>query len=163
MSDRLVVLTDANSGERRCINVAHVLTFKPSGNWTLITFANGDTSVVVEPFDNVVNSLLADQPDSAEHREPEIEMVEQVTIEQGRAFANLFVERARQTEIPDEAFSAARVMTWPEGNAEGQARFNAILDAIHARFWKAIREPMAKAFVDAANRVIKARQRSSAR
>lgn len=149
----VVVLTDANSGEQKCINVAHVLTFKPSGNWTLITFVNGDTLVVREHFGDVVNTLLPDRHDATEHRQPEIEMVGQVTIEQGRTFADSFIERARESEVPDEAFSAARVMRWPDDNTAAQARSDAILDDILGRFWTEVREPVAEAFVEAANRV----------
>lgn len=93
--------------------------------------------------------------DRTEERLPKIEMVEQVTIEQGRTFADSFIERARQSEVPDDAFSAARVMTWPDDNAGAQARFSAIMDDILGRFWTEVREPVAEAFVEAANQVIR--------
>jgi hypothetical protein len=85
----------------------------------------------------------------------ELSIVAIVTTEQGRAFADLFVERARQTEIPDEAFAAAHVMTWPYDNPEAQVRFDAIMSDILAGFWTAIREPVAEAFVEAANYVVR--------
>jgi hypothetical protein len=152
MSARLVVLTDANSGERRCINVAHVLTFKPSGNWTLITFANGDTSVVSESFADVVNSLRADRPDSTQHREAGIEMVEQVTIEHGLAFAEGWYEGNIS-----EACDATEIMTWPGGGTESRelhARFNDLTDEICANVFALTKQVIAAAFVNAANDVL---------
>jgi len=59
----IVVFTDADSREPRGINGLHVLTFKPSAMWTVITLVNGDTLVVTEHFDDVVRSLLAHQHD----------------------------------------------------------------------------------------------------
>jgi uncharacterized protein YlzI (FlbEa/FlbD family) len=57
----IVVFTDADSRELRGINGLHVLTFKPSAMWTVITLVNGDTVTVTEHFDDVVRSLLAHQ------------------------------------------------------------------------------------------------------
>ncbi|HEV8433335.1 MAG TPA: helix-turn-helix transcriptional regulator [Thermoanaerobaculia bacterium] len=88
----------------------------------------------------------------------DVSTVAVVTIEQGRTFAAAWIERARHSEAPDEAFAAARVMVWPEDNPEAQARFNAIMDDILAGFWTVVREPVAKAFVSAANHVITSRR-----
>lgn len=84
----------------------------------------------------------------------ELGIVTLATIEQGRAFADSFIERARQSEVPDEAFSAAHVMTWSDANPEAQVRFHAVMDDILGRFWTGIREPVARAFVRAANEVL---------
>lgn len=88
----------------------------------------------------------------------EVSIVAVVTIEQGRAFANSLIELARESEAPVEAFSVAHVAEWPDDNPEAQARFDKIMDDILKRFWTEVREPVAKAFVDAANRVIRMRR-----
>ena len=115
---------------------------------------------IADAFVRVANEVLTrerNRGDGSPSEREEVSVVAVVTIEQGRTFADSWIARARQSEIPDEAFAAARVMTWPEGNPKAQARFHAIMDDILARFWRAIRKPMAEAFVDAANHVIRDR------
>lgn len=61
----IFVFQDAKSGESRCINGLHVQTFiaNPHGEGTLITFASGDTVVVADGFEAVVDTFMADRVD----------------------------------------------------------------------------------------------------
>lgn len=61
----VVVFTDAETKESRCINGLHVETFIPNpfGSGTLITFASGDSVTVTDDFDTVVDTLIGDRAD----------------------------------------------------------------------------------------------------
>ena len=66
----IIVLTDTETSESRCVNGLHVQTFVPNPFWngesprgTLITFVSGDTVTVAEDFDDVVDTLMAYRQD----------------------------------------------------------------------------------------------------
>jgi hypothetical protein len=61
----VVVFTDAESKESRCINGLRVETCVPNpfGSGTLITFASGDSVTVTDDFDTVVDTLIGDTAD----------------------------------------------------------------------------------------------------
>jgi hypothetical protein len=61
----IIVFQDAATGESRCVNGLHVQTFiaNPFGDGTLLTFANGDTVILVDSFDVVVDAFMSDRQD----------------------------------------------------------------------------------------------------
>lgn len=66
----MIVFTDVETREARCINGLHVQTFVPNPFWngrlprgTLITFASGDTVTVAEDFDDVVTTFMGYRQD----------------------------------------------------------------------------------------------------
>jgi len=65
----IAAFTEAMTNELLAINGLHVLTFKPSGNWTVITLRNGDTVTVTARFDDVLAALSAVR-DSSDRESP---------------------------------------------------------------------------------------------
>ena len=66
----IVVFTDTETRESRCVNGLHVQTFVPNPFWdgesprgTLITFASGDTVTVSDDFEVVVKTLMGARED----------------------------------------------------------------------------------------------------
>jgi hypothetical protein len=66
----IIVFTDKQRRESRCINGLHIQTFIPDPYWngetprgTLITFAGGDTVTVSEEFEDVMNAFMGDRQD----------------------------------------------------------------------------------------------------
>lgn len=87
-------------------------------------------------------------------REPEIEMVRQVTIEHGLAFAQSWYDG--EGDIVD-ACTHTEIMTWPGGSEdqkEAHARFLDIEDEICANVFGLVKRQIAEAFVRAANEVL---------
>jgi hypothetical protein len=60
-----IVFQDAATGESRCVNGLHVQTFvaNPFGTGTLLTLVNGDTVMLVDPFDVVVDAFMSSRLD----------------------------------------------------------------------------------------------------